>query len=100
MRVGGGLRYVTGPMGAGKSLYGVRQIMRYLCEGKYVITNVRLYDDFAERAAYHICRTRPSKRATVADKLLRYYIYEEHLSDAIRYRVPGRGESRALMVCD
>ncbi len=100
MNIGGGLRYVTAPMGGGKSLYSVKRIIAYLIAGKYVITNVRLYDDFAETAAKHIARTRPSKRALVADRLRRYYIYETSLEDAIRYRVPGKGETRALMVWD
>lgn len=100
MNVGGGLRYVTAPMGGGKSLYAVKRIMSYLIAGKYVITNVRLYDNFAELAAAHIARTRPSKRAVVADRLKRFYVYETSLEEAIRYRVPGHGETRALMVWD
>lgn len=87
-------------MGAGKSLYGTRRILQYLMNGKYVITNVRLYDDFPEIAARNICRTRPSLRPIVADKLRRYYIYEDSLAEAIKYRVPGKGEARALMVWD
>jgi len=100
VKIGGGLRYVVGPMGSGKSLYGTRRMMDFLMAGKYVISNVRLYDDFAETAAKYITRTRPSKRQFVADKLKRYYIYETDLAEAIRYRVPGKGEGRALMVWD
>ncbi len=100
MKVGGGLRYVTGPMGAGKSLYATRRIIQCLCAGKYVITNVRLYEDFADRAALRMTRAAPHKRQVLADKLRRFYIYETDLEEAIRYRVPGKGEARALMVWD
>jgi hypothetical protein len=111
MNIGGGLRYVTAPMGGGKSLYAVKRMMSYLIAGKYVITNVRLYDgsqppekggpyDFATIAARTIARTRPGIREQVAERLRRYYIYEESLKEAIRYRVPGYGETRALMVWD
>lgn len=103
MKVGGGLNYVTGPMGAGKSLYGVRRITEYLCGGRYVVTNVRLYDDAPERIAAHVLRSgvvRGEKRQRIADKLRALYVYEESLEAAMRYRVPGRGEARALFVWD
>ena len=103
MKVGGGLNYVTGPMGAGKSLYGVRRITEYLCAGRYVVTNVRLYDDAPERIAAHVLRTgvvRGEKRQRIADKLRALYVYEESLEAAMRYRVPGSGEARALFVWD
>ena len=40
----GGLNYVVGPMGSGKSMFGVRTIVTALVSGRSVITNVRLYD--------------------------------------------------------
>ena len=42
MKVAGGLNYVTGPMGAGKSLYGVRRIVAHITAGRYAVTNVEL----------------------------------------------------------
>jgi hypothetical protein len=100
VNVGGGLRYVTGPMGAGKSLYGVRRLTQYLVTGRYAITNVRLFDDAPEIIGYYYARTSKRKRALVADKVRRYYVYETDLAEAMRYRVPGRGETRALMIWD
>lgn len=101
MKIGGGLRYVTGPMGAGKSLYGVRATVARLIAGNYVITNVKLYDDAPERIANHYARFLGRRRAAiVADKVRRFYVYETDLSEAMRYRVPGRGESRALFLWD
>lgn len=101
MKVGGGLNYVTGPMGAGKTFYGVRRIVAYTMRQQYAVTNVRLHDDWAERCARHFAKfTTAAKRARVADQLRRYYIYEENLQEAMRYRVPGTGEGRAVVVWD
>lgn len=99
MRVGGGLRYVTGPMGAGKSLYGVRAIVKRLAAGQYVVTNVRLLDDAPQRIAQHFAR-KGDKRSVVESKVRRFYVYETDLAAAMRYRLPGTGESRALFVWD
>jgi hypothetical protein len=87
-------------MGSGKSLYGVRRMTQYLVRGQYVVTNVKLYDEAPEIIARNYVRTARAKRAIVADKVRRYYVYEESLEEAMKYRVPGRGESRALMLWD
>jgi len=101
VRVGGGLNYVTGPMGSGKSLFGVRKIVAATLAGQYAITNVRLYDDWAERVARHyFWYALPVTRRNVAAKLRAHYVFEEDLAKAMRYRVPGTGEARAVFVWD
>jgi adenosyl cobinamide kinase/adenosyl cobinamide phosphate guanylyltransferase len=103
LKVGGGLNYVVGPMGAGKSLYGVRKIVAALTAGKYAITNVELREDAFDRIAGHIVFGRPwtwRKRRRISDKLRAHYVFETDLAQAVRYRVPGTGEARALFVWD
>jgi hypothetical protein len=101
LKVGGGLNFVVGPMGSGKSLYGVRKIVAATIRGQYAVTNVELYDDAPERIAWHVCKTSRRKRALVADKVRRFYVYETDLQEAMRYRLPvERGEARAVFVWD
>lgn len=103
MKVGGGLNYVVGPMGSGKSLYGVRKIVGYLLNGQYVVTNVELRPEAFDLIARRTVVGRPwafRRRSRIADRLRSYYVFETDLAAAIRYRVPGRGEARALFVWD
>jgi hypothetical protein len=48
-----GLSYVTGPMGAGKTYFLVREIEDALAHGRHVVTNVRLRDDAFRRMTRH-----------------------------------------------
>lgn len=100
MRVGGGLNYVTGPMGSGKSLYGTREIVNRLLRSQYVITNIELRETAFDRIGRHVARTSRSKARKVADNCRAYYIYERDLEEAIRYRPHGKGEARASFVWD
>lgn len=101
MKIGGGLSYVTGPMGSGKSYYGVRRIVQYVTSGKYVVTNVELYPDWAEKVAAHVSRfTSRRRRDELAKRLAGYYVYETELHQAMRYTLPGRGEARGLFMWD
>ena len=101
MKVAGGLNYVTGPMGAGKSLYGVRRIVAQLIAGGYAVTNVELLPGWSERVAWHIGTYRTkSKRARIAERLESFYVYETELETAMRYRLPGKGEARGVFVWD
>jgi Zonular occludens toxin (Zot) len=100
LKVGGGLNYVTGPMGAGKSLYGVRRLVDSLISGRYCVTNIELVPDAPERIARHYSFLSARKRRAVADKVRRYYVLETDLSEAIRYRLPGKGEARGVFVWD
>jgi hypothetical protein len=101
VKVGGGLNYVVGPMGAGKSLYGVREIVRRVLASQYVVTNVELYPDAPERIASRLARFRSAKvRQRVADKVRGYYVFETDLAEAMRYRLPGKGDGRGSFVWD
>lgn len=101
MKVGGGLNYVTGPMGSGKSLYGVRRIVSDVCMNRYAVTNVELKPGWAPRVARHFAPWRSSAaRARIAARLESYYVYETDLPQAMRYRLPGTGESRGSFIWD
>jgi hypothetical protein len=87
----GGLNYVVGPMGSGKSMFGVRQIVAALLRGQYVITNVRLLDGWAEQLVkwhYGGDYRDPGRRAAAIAKLEGHYVFERALRTAMRYRVP------------
>jgi hypothetical protein len=101
VKVGGGLNYVTGPMGSGKSLYAVRRLVEALTTGCYAITNVELLPGWDEQIAAHIGRFSTSKtRARIAARARAHYVFETELQEARRYRVPGSGEGRAIFVWD
>lgn len=100
MRIGGGLSYVVGPMGSGKSFYGVRKIVARMAVGGYAITNIELLPGWEQRVAAHYARTTPWKRRRLADRLSSRYIFQTDLKEAMRYRLPGSGESRGTFVWD
>jgi hypothetical protein len=102
MKVGGGLNFVTGPMGAGKSLYATRQIAAAVTQGRYVVTNVELLPGWSERIARHVAPwQRAGTRLELARRLRTYYVFETDLNEAVRYRLPpGRTEGRGLFVWD
>jgi hypothetical protein len=98
---GGGLNYVVGPMGSGKSMFGVRVIVRYLAAGRYVVTNCRLLPGW-ERAVRekHYPRARSAEAAAAVEaKLRRLYVYEPTLRQAMRYRVPCASCGRSTREC-
>lgn len=101
MKVGGGLNYVTGPMGAGKTLYAVRRIVTSVVQGQYAITNIELRPGWEHKVARKVARYRGVGRYdAIADRLSSYYIYERDLHEAMRYRLEGTGEARGLFVWD
>jgi hypothetical protein len=102
MKVGGGLNFVTGPMGSGKSLYAVRRIVDAVTSGRYVVTNVELHPDAFQRIARRVRRFAPlADLEELAGRLRGYYVFERELSEAMRYRLPpGRDEGRGLFVWD
>src|SRR5581483_891573 len=88
-------------MGAGKSLFGVRQGVEALSHGRYWITNQELLPDAFERMAAHYGRM--SSRATRARMAAFYrghYVFETDLREATRYRLPGEGEARGVFTWD
>jgi hypothetical protein len=102
VKVGGGLNYVTGPMGAGKSLYGVRRIVEAVTSGRYVVTNVELRGEAFDRIATHVARFSSTRtvRRKYAERFRSLYVLERDLGEAVRYRLPGEGEGRGLFVWD
>lgn len=100
MKIGGGLSYVVGPMGSGKSFYGVKKIVRKMLDGGYAVTNIELYPDWSERVAWHVARWSKKKRNDVRKRLDGSYIFEADLQEAMTYRLPGKGESRGVFVWD
>jgi hypothetical protein len=88
-------------MGSGKTLYGVRRIVDAVLAGKYVITNVELYEDWESRVAFHVAPMNRAKRERVKHRISGLYIYEADLHEAMRYRLPReRGEARGVFVWD
>lgn len=84
-----GLNYVVGPMGSGKSMFGVRTLAEALVAGKYVVTNVRLLPGWAEKVvAQEWPRLKGDARAAAIRRLEGHYVYERELRTAMRYRVP------------
>lgn len=121
MRLGGGLHYLDGPQGHGKSYYSVRAIHRAMWRGQYVVTNVRLLPGWAERMVRHeslVRRLRVSKRELVR-QYESLYVHTDVIGDVFRFDIPCKacgalrdaetgkctnghpmGEGRALMVWD
>jgi hypothetical protein len=84
-----GLNYVIGPMGSGKSMFGVRVIVAGLLRSQYAVTNVRLLDGWAERVVAKTWpRMKGDARARAVRNLQAHYVYEPQLRVAMRYRVP------------
>jgi len=100
VKIGGGLTYVVGSMGAGKTYYGVRKIVAATLAGQYAVTNVQLKDDWSQTVARHICRTSRKKRQLLSDRLRQLYVYEPEVLEMSRFRLPGKGEARGLLVID
>jgi hypothetical protein len=101
MKVGGGLNFVTGPMGAGKSLFAVRRIVAAVTTGQYAVTNVELRDGWQHQVALHVAPwKRPAARRPLAERFLSLYVHEVDLAEARRYRLPGKGEGRGVFIWD
>lgn len=101
MKIGGGLNYVVGPMGAGKSYYGVRRVISYVTTGRHAVTNIELAPDWAERVAHKVARFKGKyRRSELAMRYQECYHFEADLEEAMRYRLQGRGESRGLLMWD
>jgi hypothetical protein len=85
----GGLNYVVGPMGSGKSMFGVRTISAALVQRKYVVTNVRLLPGWSEKLVrWHWPSRHADERARRARIFEGLYVYESDLRTAMRYRIP------------
>lgn len=86
-----GLNYVVGPMGAGKSMFGVRLIVAAVVAGQYAVTNIRLLPGWAELVVRKTW-PRQSRKPDELGRLVAYveglYRYERELRTAMRYRPP------------
>lgn len=105
MKVGGGVSYIVGPMGSGKTLRAVRGIVRAVCNHQYVVTNIRLMEGWENCVASHIARTASrSKKQRIAERIRGYYIFVEELDHAFALitstEIPGKGEGRAKLYWD
>jgi hypothetical protein len=103
MKLDGGLSYVVGPMGCGKSLFGVRRGVEAMCAGHYWLTNQRLYDhddpqgDALERIARHVTRGAPHKRKRVLERFKRLYRFETEFDQLVKYRI--KSVRREVLCC-
>lgn len=105
MKVGGGVSYIVGPMGAGKTLRAVRGIINGVCNRKYVVTNIRLREGWEYKVANHVARTASkAKKERIAAKVKGYYLFVEELDHAFNLitgtEIPGTSEGRALFYWD
>lgn len=105
MKIAGGMSYIVGPMGSGKTLRAVRGITKALCNHNYVVTNVPLKEDWPYLVARHAAPfASRAKRQRIADKLQRFYLFAETLDDAqlilTQAGFPGTKEGRVKWYWD
>lgn len=97
------IRYVTGTLGHGKSLYGARAIGKALNSGRVVASNMRLLDGWQEQVLRHNPFYRVGgqkyKREAVREISTRYW-YERDFRKLLGARIRGYGEGRGLRLFD
>jgi len=97
------IRYVTGALGHGKSLYGARSAAHALMRGKVVASNVRLVDGWEEVIGSHCYGWRRGGargRADIMASLRRRYAFESEFATLLGARIRGRGEGRGVRIFD
>jgi hypothetical protein len=97
------LYYVTGTLGAGKSMYGARKSGRALLEGRVVATNMRFVEGWEHltlRRAPHYKIAGKRGKAEFRHELGQRYYYQPELAKLLATRLHGKGEGRGLMVID
>jgi hypothetical protein len=92
------IRLVTGPLGTGKSYYGVRKACDAIREGRLVVTNFALSPDWIDQAVRHGYvfkhRARLDERVALAE---RRYLRVRSLEELMRVRVaPVEPHSRPV----
>jgi hypothetical protein len=87
VKIDGGLSFVVGPMGAGKTLHEVRHGVATMLASKWWVTNVPLYDDALYRIARRVAWLSGANRRRVYDNLQRRYVFTDDLEHALRHAV-------------
>lgn len=97
------INYITGTLGAGKSMYGARLAGRALLAGKVVATNVRFVDGWEDivlsKNPYYKMGGK-DRRAGLRADLQRRYAYVPDIWQLLSARLHGRGEGRGIMLLD
>jgi hypothetical protein len=84
----GMIRLVTGPLGTGKSYYGVRKAAQALREGKLVATNFDMVDDWVDQVVRHGRLFKHSRRLDErAERFSSRYIRIETMQELRELRV-------------
>jgi hypothetical protein len=98
-----GINYITGILGAGKSLYAVRQGSKALLSGRVFASNVHLIDGWERRllrhSPYYLFASAPNKRYMEAEIRTRYH-FERDFLKLLSLRLSGHGEARGVRVFD
>ena len=82
------IRLVTGPLGTGKSYYGVRKAAQAIREGKMVATNFDLVDDWIDQVVRHgRLRKRSRKLDERSERFSKRYIRIETMHELMELRV-------------
>lgn len=109
-----GISYVTGVLGAGKSMYGVRTGVRALLSGRVFASNIALgHRDrsgqfvpfegweriLLRHSPYYLFASKAEKRYQEAEIRTRYY-FERDFGRLLALRLHGYGEARGIRVFD
>jgi hypothetical protein len=97
------LRFITGILGHGKSLYGARIIGRGLNSGRVVATNVKLQDGWQylvlKHNPFYLAGGSRYKREAVREVSTRYF-FEPNFAKLLGARIKGYGEGRGIRLFD
>ncbi len=93
---------VTGPLGAGKSYYGVRKAVESLERGKMVITNFRMTPEWQDKVVdRHWFRWLiPGRRRELKSLWRSRSLVVKDLKELMKVRVEGKGEGRCVVIID
>jgi Zonular occludens toxin (Zot) len=97
------IRFVTGGLGAGKSLYAMRKVGDALLRDRVVVTNVELREGWEHIVQRHnpwTWKLGRRGRAEYRAHLTRLYHWEPDLQAMTHCYVRGEGEGRAILVLD
>lgn len=82
------IRLVTGPLGTGKSYYGVRKAAQGLREGKLVCTNFDMVDDWVDQVVRHGHLFKRSRKLDArSERFSRRYVRVSTMQELMQVRV-------------